>query len=140
MVNTCEVVTGRLLEIRVAAGYKTVADVDHMIDMIRRNMAKLQNEEKMVIVADWRPVTVMPPETAVRAREMLAGVNPRVTRSAILSQPEDSTKNLQVVRLIREAENPARRHFTEPAALAAWLSQVLTVDETERLRAFLSLR
>jgi hypothetical protein len=74
--NTCEVVVGRLLEIRVAAGYRTVADVDEMIAMIRESVSKLPSATKVVIAADWRAVQVMPPDTAARAREMLAGANP----------------------------------------------------------------
>ena len=139
MRNTCECAVGRLLEIRVAAGYRTVADVDEMIGMIRATVAKLPAAEKIVIVADWRPVQVMPPDTAARAREMLLGVNPRVLRSSILTLPENPTTNLQVVRLIREAENPSRRHFSSPGLLAQWVSELLTPAETTRLREFLEL-
>lgn len=138
-VNTCEFVVGRLLEIRVAAGYRTVGDVDDMIAMIRAGVEKLPAGDTFAIVADWRAVHVMAPDTAARAREMLMSVNPRVTRSAILTLPEQSTSNLQVVRLIREAENPSRRRFSAPAELAAWLSDVLTLPEAARLRAFLPL-
>ena len=137
MANTCELTVGRLLEIRVADGYRSVADVDQMIHMLQRNVASLTLDEKVVIAADWRAVQVMSPDTAARAKEMLAGVNPRVIRSAILTLPENPLTNLQVVRLIREAENRARRHFSEPSALTAWLAEVLTPVETERLRAFL---
>jgi hypothetical protein len=137
--NTCEFVVGRLLEIRVAAGYRSVEDIDEMINMIRKNVGKLPPSEKFAIAADWRTVGIMRPETAARARAMLMSVNPRVTRSAILTLPENPTQNLQVVRLIREAENESRRHFTVAADLAAWLSEVLSPDETARLRTFLGL-
>src|SRR5689334_15174886 len=98
--NTCEFVIGRLLEIRVTAGYRSVADVEDMIAMIMNNVAKLSPEEKYAIVADWRNVHVMAPEIAASARKMLAAVNPRVTRSAILTDPANPTTNLQTVRLI----------------------------------------
>jgi hypothetical protein len=136
--NTCEFVTGRLLEIRVAAGYRSVADVDEMIAMIMKNVAKLSPEEKYAIVADWRNVHVMAPDTAAGARKMLAAVNPRVTRSAILTAPANPTTNLQTVRLIREAENPNRRHFTSTRELHAWLAEVLTSEEAARLETFLA--
>jgi hypothetical protein len=136
--NTCEFVTGRLLEIRVAAGYRSVADVDEMIAMIMKNVAKLSPEEKYAIVADWRNVHVMAPDTATGARKMLAAVNPRVTRSAILTAPANPTTNLQTVRLIREAENPNRRHFTSTRELHAWLAEVLTSEEAARLETFLA--
>lgn len=135
--NTCEFVTGRLLEIRVAAGYRAVSDVDHMIGMIEERVAKLPPGEKYAIAADWRPVHVMPPDTAARAREMLLAVNPRVTRSSVLTSPENRTVNLQVARIIREAENPNRRHFASADEMHAWLSEVLTPEESARLKTFL---
>ena len=135
--STCEFVTGRLLEIRVAAGYRTVADVDDMIGMIAKNVATLSTDEGYAIAADWRAVHVMSPDTAARAREMMAATNPRVTRSAVLTLPENPTTNLQAVRIIREAENPNRRHFTSTTEMHAWLSEVLTPEESRRLKTFL---
>ena len=137
--NTCEFVVGRLLEIRVDAGYRSVADVDEMIGMIASNVAALPPEGKFALAADWRQVQLMPPETAARAREMLALTNSRVLRSAILTLPENPLTNLQVVRLIREAENPSRKHFTSPREQHAWLSEVLTIAEAARLAEFLGL-
>lgn len=137
--NTCEFVEGRLLEIRVAKGYKSVEDVDAMIRIIGENIRKLPATDKVCIVADWRAVHVMAPETAARAREMLARNNPRVTKSAILTLPEEATTNLQVVRLVREAQNESRRAFTAPIQLASWLADVLSPAEGARLRRFLEL-
>jgi hypothetical protein len=135
--NTCQCVVGRLLEIRVAAGYRSVGDVDDMIGMIKAEIAKLDPAAKCVIAADWRTVRVMRPETADRARLMLQTMNPRVMRSTILTLPVNPTTNLQVVRLVHEAENANRKHFTSPMALHQWLSDVLTKEESERLRLFL---
>jgi hypothetical protein len=137
--NTCEFVVGRLLEVRVAAGYRNANDVHEMMAMVGNAVARIGPGEKFTVVADWRAVQVMAPETAALARTMLTGVNPRVTRSAILTLPEQPTTNLQVVRLIREAENPDRRLFSSPFELRDWLSEVLTPAETARLRVFLDL-
>jgi hypothetical protein len=137
--NTCEFVVGRLLEIRAAAGYGSLADVDDMIGMIRGQASSLSSEEKFTIAADWRAVHIMSPDTAARARHMLAQVNPRVKRSAILTLPENSTTNLQVVRLVREAENAARRHFTSAPEMHRWLSEALTKQEARRLASFLGI-
>jgi hypothetical protein len=90
MANTCEFVVGKLLEIRVADGYRSVGDIDTMIHMIRLNMMKLEPNDKMTIVADWTAVHVMQPETAARAREMLA-TDPKQLESwlsPVLSVPE----------------------------------------------------
>jgi hypothetical protein len=138
MANTCEINVGRLMEIRVADGYHSVRDIERMISMMQAYMSTLAAGEKYVIAADWRNVGMMAPETAARAREMLARANPRVLRSAILSSPDQSLANLQLVRLIREAESPSRRHFISTDEHYRWLAEVLTEPERTRLTAFLS--
>jgi hypothetical protein len=137
--NTCEFVVGRLLEIRVAAGYHTVGDVDEVIRMTSDNLKTLPRSGKFVAAADWRAVRLMSPETAARAQQLLQSTNPRLERSAILTLPESPLTNLQVVRLIREAENADRRHFVSAAEMHAWLAEVLTEDESSRLATFLGL-
>jgi hypothetical protein len=128
-VNTCEFVVGRLMEIRVAAGYRSVQDIDQMIRMMMEASATLPSPGKYVIAADWRAVSVMDQATALRAKEMLASSNPRVVRSSILIQPNQATANLQVLRLVKEAANKNRRHFTSPSEQATWLREVLTEQE-----------
>ena len=137
--NSCEFVVGHLLEVRAANGFRSVADVDQMLGVVRSTVSKLSPDVKFAIAADWRAVGVMAPETSVRAREMFASLNPHVTRSGILTLPENPTTNLQVVRLIREAESANRRHFTSAAELHAWVSEALTPEESRRLRRFLDL-
>lgn len=137
--NTCEINVGRLMEIRAAAGYRSVDDVDHMIAMMGALTRSLKPGVKYVIAADWRAVSVMSPETALRAREMLALSNPRVIRSSILTLPNQGTAKLQVVRLVREAESASRRHFADPREQCTWLAQVLAPEEQARARHFLGL-
>lgn len=135
--NSCEFVVGRLMEIRVAAGYHTVADVEQMMAMMQQQISRLRADEKFVIAADWRNVTVMPPDTAARARDMLANSNPRVIRSSILLRPGQATTSLQVLRLVKEAENDNRRYFIAQSQQIKWLSEVLKLSELTRLRSFL---
>src|SRR3954469_4371362 len=61
--NTCEARVGRLLEVRVDAGYQSVRDVDKMIVMMQAHFGRLPAGEKCIIAADWRNVTMMSPET-----------------------------------------------------------------------------
>jgi len=70
--------------------------------MLAKPVAKIPPEAKYVIAVDGRAVQLMAPDTAVRAREMLAMTNPRIIRSSILTLPENPLTNLQVVRLVRE--------------------------------------
>src|SRR5690606_20366164 len=81
----------------------------------------------------------MSPDTAVRVKEMLMRSNPRVIRSSILTLPDRSLANLQVVRLVREAESDNRRHFTGAVEQHRWLSEVMTEAEQARLAEFLGL-
>jgi hypothetical protein len=137
--NSCEFCVGRLMEIRVARGYRSVEDIDDMIAMMIDRVSKFPAAQRYVIAADWRNVTVMSPETAVRARAMLSKANARVERSSILTKSEQSTANLQVLRLVREAENENRRHFISARAQHVWLSEVLTPEESARLAKFLGV-
>jgi hypothetical protein len=137
--NTCTIVVGRLLEIRVIDGYRSPDDVDAMIRMIGESVVRLPPGTKFFIAADWRDATIMDPETATRVQAMLTTINPRIARSGILTLPEHPTTNLQLVRLIREAQNANRRHFTSASAMYQWLAEELTPDEAKRLRVFLGL-
>jgi hypothetical protein len=127
------------MEIRVAGGYRSVTEVDEMIRLMADRVSTLPANEKYVIAADWRNVTVMSPETATRVRAMLSKSNARVERSSILTTSLQSTANLQVERLVREAENENRRHFVDARAQHHWLSEILTRKESRRLFEFLGL-
>jgi hypothetical protein len=127
---------GRLLEIRVGAGYDTVADVDAMIAKIAREVARLA-PQKVVIAADWRPIKLMSAQASERALLMLTTGNPAIERSAILVSDRSPTAVMQFFRLVRESHNENRRLFSEPGELAAWLDEVLSPEEIARLHAFL---
>jgi hypothetical protein len=138
VVNSCEINVGRLIELRAGGSFR-VEDVERMIASLRSVMDAAPPNTKFVIAADWRTMNIMSPETAVRAREMFLFVNPRLMRSAVLTAPEQSVANLQVVRLVREAENEVRRIFTDARKHHDWLAEVLTPPELARLNEFLPL-
>ena len=128
------------MEIRVAQGYRSVEDVDEMIAMMVERASALPADQRYVVAADWRHVIVMSPETAARARAMLSKSNARVERSSILTHSDQSLTNLQIQRLVREAENANRRHFVSAREQYLWLSEVLTREESARLAEFLGLK
>lgn len=138
VVNSCEINVGRLIEVRAGGSFR-VEDVDRMIAGLRSVMDAAPPNAKFVIAADWRAMNIMSPETAARARDMLMFVNPRLLRSGVLTAPEQSVANLQVVRLVREAENEVRRVFTDARKHHDWLAEVLTPPELARLNEFLPL-
>lgn len=137
--NTCHL-TGRLLQIDVAAGYQTVQDIDAMIGMIGARLARVQEPTRVVIAADWRPCKVFTPDVADRALVMLTGVNLRIERSAILHREDAQVSVLQVMRLIRESKFEHRRVFTDPEKMQQWLGEILEEREREQLEVFLSRR
>ena len=140
-VNTCRIVTGRLVEIDVAAGYRTVADIDQMMTLIARTTAAAPDGGRLVIAADWRPCDIFTPAVADRAVQMLTAPHMKlVARSAILHRAEAATSVMQVFRLVREAQFPHRKVFTEPSEMEAWLGEELDDAERARLRAFLVQR
>jgi hypothetical protein len=68
----------------------------------------------------------------------MAGKNSSTERSAALARQDAPIAVLQFVRVIREANNPARRLFFDEDEVYAWLSEVLSPAERGRLREFLN--
>lgn len=135
--NTCELTVGKLLEIRVDAGYQVPADVDAMVGLIAHVLGSLPAHQRIIIAADWRRCSVFAPSTADRAISMLTRNNPRLLRSGILIRPDSPTALMQVMRLVSDAQSPDRRVVTSIEAMISWLSPVTTPKELARLKVFL---
>jgi hypothetical protein len=135
--NTADIRVGRLLEVRIAAGYRTVEDVDRLFDMLEAAVGRLPPGQRHVTVADWTRCLVMTPMAARRLGERMAGVNASTERSAVLAVPDMPTAVVQFLRVIREAALPDRRLFFSATELAGWLGEILTPAESARLREFL---
>jgi hypothetical protein len=137
--NTVAIHVGRLLEVRIDAGYRDDGEVDQVFQAIGAEMRRHPGQA-VVTVADWRRCPVLAEKAADRLVQRMAGNNPSVERSAALVSPSASIAALQFARLIRETSFDNRRMFTNAAPLITWLSEVLTPAEQERLRAFLDER
>jgi len=135
--NAAAIRVGRLLEVQVDAGYRTVAEVDELFDAIDVEWEKLSPSQKLVTVADWRRISVMSPEAAERLRKRMALLNPRTQRSAALVPLDAPIAVLQFMRVVREANFPDRKIFADLEELANWMKEILTREEMQRLRAFL---
>lgn len=135
--NTAKVNVGRLLEVRVAAGFRTAADVDAHFANIDRQLATIRSGQQHVTVADWRACPVMSPEAAQRLAHHIARTNARTERSAALAVQTAPVTVLQFMRVIREAGLPDRKLFSDEEELIGWLGEVLTREERQRLREFL---
>jgi hypothetical protein len=135
---TVKITMGKLLEIRVHSGFRTVEEVDAMFDEVTTVLAaNLSPYEKHVTIADWRACDFMSGEAASRLQEGMAKTNPNVIRAAALASQDSPFAVLQFLRIIRESQHEARRLFFEAGPLIAWLTQALTVTEGARLRQFL---
>jgi hypothetical protein len=135
--NTCEHHVGRLLEIRVEAGYRDRSDVNAIFTEIVAQSARIPSSQRMIIVTDWRSCNVMAADAAEQLAAGIRSTNPRVERSGALLPLNSSVAMLQFIRILRESSNVDRRGFNSPRALIAWLSEVLTPDEIARLHTFI---
>ena len=135
--NTAAIRVGRLMEVRVDAGYRTVADVDELFDAIDDELGRLPPTRKIVTIADWRHIPVMSPLAAERLQQRMALLNPRTLRSAALIDRGAPTAVLQFMRVVRTANFSDRKIFEDLEALVSFLQEVLTNEESRRLREFL---
>jgi hypothetical protein len=136
-VNVVRIQVGRLLEIRVAAGFRSAGDVAAVFQQVGREVARLPPGTKHVTVVDWRRCPLMAPEAADFLTARMAGVNPSTERSAAIARQDAPVGVLQFLRVIRAAGFSDRRLFFSEDELCSWLADVLSPAEGARLRAFL---
>lgn len=135
--NTCELHVGRLLELRIDAGYRDRSEVVEIFSKIMAVIAQVSNTQRLIVVTDWRNCKVMAEDAAEQLTAGIRGTNPRIERSGALLPTRSPVATLQFRRVLLETQNPERRGFTDPENLIAWLSEVLTPEEVARLRIFL---
>lgn len=126
------------MEIRIAAGFGTEADIDAQIERVKRAMVKLPSNVTVVIAADWRRLTIMPKPVAERAVKLLTTTSDRIERSGILASPGSATALMQFFRIVQESHHPSRKVVTSEADLEGWLAPVLSPPELARFRTFLN--
>jgi hypothetical protein len=134
--NTVVVRVGRLVEVRVVAGYRTTADVDQVFNAIADEVAKLRSPTRVVVVADWRWCPPMSDEAARQALIRLTRTDPRTERSGALASLNSPLAGMQFLRLVKESNHPNRKLFYDRDALVQWLGEVLSPPELARLREF----
>jgi hypothetical protein len=136
--NTVDIVIGKLVEIRISAGFRDVGEVDALFAEIGRQVGtKLAPTSKCATVADWRHCTVLHEAAAGRLLSRMTGNNARIVRSAALASRDSASAVMQFMRLIRQSGTAHRQLFFDENALVAWMGEVLTVTERARLRQFL---
>jgi len=135
--NTVVIQVGRLMEICVREGFRSVEDVERQRALITKALAMLPPDQRVVIAADWRNCQLMTQPAANALGPMLGSFNARIERSAILGSSASPVAVLQFLRVVRETKHPARRVFEERRAMLTYLSECLSAAELERLGQFL---
>jgi hypothetical protein len=136
-VNTVVINVGRLLEVRIGAGYGGVTEVAELFADMARQIHRVPDSVRVVAATDWRACRLMSSDTADAIVANLVRNNVRIERSAGLASSDSPSAFLQFSRVIREGGNPERRLFTDPRSMISWLGEVLTADERRRLTEFL---
>lgn len=131
---SCEHHSGRLIEIRLQGNMK-IEDLVQLRDKHVGFLTRLPGQ--VVILTDVRKVQLFQSETSDTLIAMMAALNPRIDRSAILVN-ESALVRLQATRVIQESGQTVRRLFDDPISLLTWLSEVLTGEEFARARLFLA--
>jgi len=135
--NTVVIRVGRLMEISVKDGFRSVEDVEAQRARITTALDALPKDQLIVIAADWRACQVMSQPAANALGPMLGAFNARIERSAILGATNSPVAVLQFLRVVRESRHPARRVYEDRRPMIAWLGERLTEPERERLAQFL---
>jgi hypothetical protein len=135
---TVESNVGVLIEMRFAGSAtleEIVAFEAKLVSLVRRIV---KNGRRPVLCTDIRACLVFRPEVSDRIVKLMQNDNPHIERNAFLGQTS-ALLSLQVGRFISESgEHGRRRMFADEYQLMAWLSEVTTIAEQARLRAFLN--
>jgi hypothetical protein len=138
--NSAELNVGRLVEIRADAGYRTVADVNASFARFGAAMSQIPEDSHHIVVADSRRCPIMSPDAAEQMTASIAQSKPGLLRSAVLTRVATPTAVLQFARVIRESNHPDRKIFVKSEDVIEWLDDVMTPEESARLRDFLAYR
>jgi hypothetical protein len=131
---TVERKVGRLVEALMRSPV-TVEDLNSADQAMEEATRGLRGSA--IVLADYTQTRFLLAEHAEHLVQIFRRHNDDFERSAILVSASSAVGVLQMERVIREASNPSRRAFRDPAEAASWLSEVLSVAERARLRAIL---
>lgn len=116
----------------------TPKDVEHLQMKLVQSLEKIPGQ--IIGCTHITGQGVLAPELMSAFAAVLRRDNPHMERSAVLIPVGQDMLAMQLERILRDASSSNRRLFREPAALEAWLADVLSGAERLRLRAFLTTR
>ena len=105
---------------------------------LRTRLAEIfrDTQGKIVFCVDLRKLERFGDEEEKQLIALMQTDNPRVEKSAMLVN-ENGRFGLQVLRMLQEAENRARRVCRKVEDVKTWLTPVLSAAESARLEEFL---
>jgi hypothetical protein len=130
---TIENRVGRLIELRVESPV-TEEELAQFHDTLAKVCKPIKGQ--IGLCTDLVGATVFLQPVATRWIEIIRQESPVVERNAVLVG-EGAVFSMQVERIIRQAGFKNRKAFFAPAALTAWLGEILTMRERMRLDQFL---
>lgn len=133
--NQAQIVVGRLMEVRVRS--QAASEITRLAREIAAARSLKVPEGGVVTIADLRLLSSLSPLFVERATKLLSTWNTGVVRAVFLLPQRAGAMGLQLQRILAAAGNPNRRLFYDPSEAEAWLAEVLTPEERERLAAFL---
>jgi hypothetical protein len=125
---------GRLLEVRCTAPF-TAADASQLFGLIHDWLDRLG--QRSVTMADLRHVGVIDPVLVDQVGAFMRAENPRVERTAFVMAESGAMQQMQLERMLKQGGTPNRRLFRSAPDAEAWLAEVLTPAEQQRLHQFL---
>jgi hypothetical protein len=125
---------GRLIETRLR-GILTLADVGHIFELAQEIYTS--PIETFLSVVDLRDTTAQDDEIVQPLLQLIKSVNPRIERVGFLVGG-DSLLAVQVESVVVSARHAGRRVFRDSGQLIAFLGEIATPEERERLSDFLA--
>jgi hypothetical protein len=126
---------GRLVECSLESPV-TNQDAEGVGAELKRLLGAVPAGQKIVVATDLVLTRTLAPDVAERFIGLMRADNPRVERSGFLIADNAATFALQLERMIKEANHPSRRVFRRADIWQAWLAEVLSKEEAERLSRF----
>ena len=134
--NTCGIYVGRLLEIRILAGYRTPREVHELFEQIAVELNKIKQGQRLVVISDWRFCPPLSDEISKLLRERVVGSHARAQAIAAIGSKDSPADVVRTLQLMQETKNPVMRVFFEVPELLSWAHPFLTGAEFRRLRTF----
>lgn len=132
---TIEHHAGRLVEVRI----QRIADLEEVKHFwLRIEQAFLQVGPGLVVLCtDLKQAEIFSPLVADELLIRMRGDNSILDRNGFLLS-SSATINLQIERMVRQAQSFSRKCFRNPEDLRRWLGEVLNSDERAALKRFLA--